>query len=369
MTRHVLTGALLLLVCGGVAHADRVYIHDAAGRLRQIRDVDLQSDPANCGVVGHVCPASAPICRMGVCQACQTATDFDCDGRDNAQDNCPFRKNTWQEDRDTDNVGDVCDNCPDDKNTDQLNTDGAGDGGNACDEDDDNDLCLDGDDDKPLEDSSLVGWRIAENCPDANKRVYAWDGSQSDGDGVRNCADPDDDDDGTPDVDDPCPIDVGTQELACQSPPVVCPLATIFDVCQFGGCNQFLIRIVSVVYPPLIVEQFTVRSGVLFFYPSLQLSLDQLEKAVLDQQAEGMAAISRAAKAGDAVRIEIWSKDDRGAPARFVALAAKYDPVTVKIWKPVGESALLVSTAEGGTAVTIQRASVPVPDERLETNR
>jgi hypothetical protein len=74
-------------------------------------------------------------------------------------------------DTDMDGVDDTVDNCPDDANADQLNTDGADDGGDACDTDDDNDGWFDVDDSCPLIpnpqqedfDGDLVG-DVCDNC-------------------------------------------------------------------------------------------------------------------------------------------------------------------------------------------------------------
>ena len=54
-------------------------------------------------------------------------------------------------DADGDTVADPADNCPSLGNPDQANTDGAPDGGDACDGDDDNDGVPDGDDPFPLD--------------------------------------------------------------------------------------------------------------------------------------------------------------------------------------------------------------------------
>jgi Thrombospondin type 3 repeat len=82
-------------------------------------------------------------------------------------------------DDDNDGLGDGADNCPLAPNPSQRNTDGAGDGGDACDPDDDNDSARDD----------------ADNCPtDAN-------GGQEDADlgGGGDACDSDDDNDGLSD--------------------------------------------------------------------------------------------------------------------------------------------------------------------------
>jgi hypothetical protein len=376
MKRHGLV-ALLVLFAASFAQADIVYLYDKAGRLIEVKDVDLQHDPLNCGALGHVCPASAPLCKMGKCQACDTAADRDCDGWDDVNDNCRFQKNPLQENDDGDKHGNACDNCPKVKNDDQLNTDGAADGGDACDPDDDNDLCLDADDFKPKTDSTKVGWRLTDNCPDAARTVWGWDGWDVDGDGLRNCADRDDDGDGVEDLDDfdgdgnpdgtdVCPLHPGTEELLCQSPPASCPFTTYWNVCQFGGCNQFLIRIVSVVYPEFLAPQFTMYSGVLVIYPSLLVSILQVEAALKESSQQGILgqAPARAGRAPDRVRIEIWSKDASGRPERFVALVAEYDPSTIEEREPLADAALLVTVTEDGSRIAIQRGSAPLPEDR-----
>ncbi len=83
------------------------------------------------------------------------------------------------EDSDGDGIVDRFDNCPDVANFDQLNTDGVDDGGDACDDDDDNDGVLDLDDVFPLD---------------------ATEWSDNDMDGVGDNADSDDDNDGMSDT-------------------------------------------------------------------------------------------------------------------------------------------------------------------------
>jgi hypothetical protein len=390
--RRVLIASLLALVSAlALAQSGRVYIHDATGNLKEVLVVDLENDPANCGTYKNVCPTGRPLCDMGVCHACDPR-DSDCDGIPDSRDNCPHVKNRLQEDSDHDGVGDACDNCPTVANADQLNTDGAADGGDACDPDDDNDLCPDGVDDRPKEDSSIVGWRLAANCPDASQKIYGWDGADTDGDGLRNCQDPDDDNDGVPDVDDPCPLVAGTDSLLCQSPPTSCPATTLLNTCQFGGCNEFLLRIVSIINPVFIVPRFTIRGQVLVLFPSLVQTIQTIEAALVGKASEptigllfdrsphganaarAMSAWSQAPKRAAPsrrparVRLEIWSKDAQGNAGRLVAKVAEYQPRAVVQRKKSGDTVVLVSVAKGGAGIVIERASAP-PAAGLGTKR
>ncbi len=68
----------------------------------------------------------------------QYADDYDEDGIEDDQDNCPFVANRDQTDSDGDGVGDACDNCPTVYNPDQKDMDGDG-TGDVCDSDRDGD--------------------------------------------------------------------------------------------------------------------------------------------------------------------------------------------------------------------------------------
>jgi len=124
-------------------------------------------------------------------------------------------------DPDDDQYGDVSqDNCPGVANGDQANTDGAADGGNACDPDDDNDGDPDG----------------ADNCPLFSNP----DQANADGDGAGDACDPDDDNDGTPDASDAFPLDPtrsGPDNGQEPSPP---PAAAASVPGGSGGAGTFL---------------------------------------------------------------------------------------------------------------------------------
>jgi hypothetical protein len=128
--------------------------------------------------------------------------DLDGDGLDNSMDNCPATANEGQEDADLDSVGDACDNdadgdaipdgidnCPGITNPTQADSDNDGQG-DPCDDD------LDGDgfdNDK-------------DNCP----LVSNADQSDLDLDGVGDACEDDKDGDGTPDAQDCAPLDPNT---------------------------------------------------------------------------------------------------------------------------------------------------------------
>ena len=320
---------------------------------RAFRDSGFTSAPAGCTVT----PLAEPW---------QSPNDPDNDGFDNNIDNCKFVANPGQEDVDGDGDGDACDNCKSTKNADQLNTDGDSQG-DACDADDDNDNCLDEIDDKPKEGSSKIGSRIAANCSPSTRPVYGWDGLDTDKDGALNCSDNDDDNDGIPDASDPCPIhhkDKGN--IICSLyPPVICPFATFWDVCQLGGCNELLLKLVAVVNPDPtieIFEFFTIRGRTLYINASAKQPVEQIENVI----AQKASSATRAARSGKAkastraMRLEIWTKNRLGNPGKFVALVAQFNQVNTRQLKATGNGSLKLTVALKGTGVTIQRTFTPI---------
>jgi len=128
-------------------------------------------------------------------------TDSDGDGLVDALDNCPGVRNQSQVDGDGDGIGDACDNCPCTVSPDQRNVDGD-EFGDVCDDDIDNDGCFNAyrlpatacavPDARPnppgavVEDQRLSDTELG---PDGEPK-------QTDGDGLIDDCDPDDDEDG-----------------------------------------------------------------------------------------------------------------------------------------------------------------------------
>ncbi|MCP3978439.1 MAG: hypothetical protein GY716_03775, partial [bacterium] len=135
--------------------------------------------------------------------------DSEGDGVGDCCDNCPDDPNNDQADSDGDGVGDECDNCPDDPNDRQRDRDSDG-IGNTCDDcpdnaenDQDGDGLCEDVDTCPLDpDNDIDGDNICgnvDNCPNVNDTNQ----TDSDGDGMGNPCDEDDDNDGVLDVDEP----------------------------------------------------------------------------------------------------------------------------------------------------------------------
>ena len=130
----------------------------------------------------------------------QNADDFDDDGIEDPQDNCPRNRNIDQVDKDGDGYGDACDNCMDAHNPDQLDKDGDAFG----------DLC----------DADIDGDQV-DNLLDSCREIPnpAIDGIQPDldGDGLGDVCDDDIDGDGFPSISDACPLNKDITEVTSGS--------------------------------------------------------------------------------------------------------------------------------------------------------
>ena len=122
----------------------------------------------------------------------QNADDYDDDGMEDPQDNCPRIRNIDQLDSDGDGIGDACDNCLRLNNPEQLNLDGDS-KGDACDEDKDDDGFLNADDSCPLVYNPALNGEARQ--PDLDQ------------DGIGDACDDDIDGDGVPSIEDACPMD------------------------------------------------------------------------------------------------------------------------------------------------------------------
>jgi hypothetical protein len=161
--------------------------------------------------------------------------DSDQDGICDGDDNCPSVLNTCQADSDDDGFGDACD-CPGaGPNGGDLDGDGIPD---ECDADRDGDGCYNDppEDDHPDQARLLERTFVQVGCGSGSKSTYVSDVADTDGDGIINCMDHDDDNDGLcevagPDctaIGDPCPEVPGS---FCITPVADAPCAPIWTYC------------------------------------------------------------------------------------------------------------------------------------------
>ena len=284
--------------------------------------------------------------------------DVDLDGVCGNTDNCPSKANSGQGDSDGDGVGNACDNCPAVSNPAQkdLDHDGTGD---VCDNDDDNDGCKDWEDQHPTSSVAVSGSYFGPFCNPSSGPTYAFEGVHSDNDGLLNCKDPDDDNDGIPDEQDSCPLTAGNFCSVFKD----CPVQDVFFMCGLQ-CVEYLLKVVEAVNPDptkeIVFDTFQVIDGKLYLQPLAGKSLAESAEALAGGGVSTLSAKMSLAMAmtGDTSsrrRLEIWTRGSSSAPSRLVSTVLEYDPGTVVVG-PLDPGRILQVTLPGrdGSPMTVK---------------
>jgi hypothetical protein len=281
--------------------------------------------------------------RAALSEVCASrGGDTDSDGICNQDDNCGATMNTSQGDSDGDGWGDACDLMTYDPSP-SMDLDGDA-LGLLVDLDNDNDGCSDVDDQHPHDAQVVVGTKFTTPCGYGVEAVYAFEGNDTDGDGVLDCQDRDDDNDGLCDESGPLPAGtVGTIGPGCSKDPAgsdVCPLQVgtfcrvqdlvspcpeAWLVCAKSDCDPFVLKVVISNPDPFagaVFDQFRIIDRTIYAGGLPGRALSQSARVL-----QGDFSEDGSGPTAGTVRLEIWSRDDD----RFIAMVAQYDADAVQL--------------------------------------
>jgi hypothetical protein len=134
---------------------------------------------------------------------------------------------------------------------------------------------------------------------------------------------------------------------------------------MFGGCNEFLIKILSVINPnPVVIDKFRIVGTEVYLQASANQTLQQIEEAVLAQSQiagaveSARGSVGRAGRARTTIRMEIWSRDAPNKPGRRMATIAEYDPRSVQLIAQEGQPAVKVTPVPKSRGLIVTRTTI-----------
>ncbi|MGH9894142.1 MAG: thrombospondin type 3 repeat-containing protein, partial [bacterium] len=338
----------------------------------ECRAGEKQSQPPDGSSSGSACWTGSKVycCRTtsgSVGSPLTPAPDADKDGVADSSDNCPHVANTDQLNSDADPLGDACDNCPSVANADQLNIDSDAQG-DVCDADDDNDGCTDGEDQHPRDWRVRIGTSTPGPLCPSNRggTIYGSEALDTDQDGLLNCKDPDDDNDGVADDADMCATKQGSDASTCVFIHD-CPGQVAWDVCSDGGCNAFFLKLLWAVNPPTENPQIDVASFSKFWIEGGEVFI---APDVADRNENGIQGIIKqlstapAEAAAGRFRLEIWSRDAGGSAQSMRSVVAEYEPNRVMMGQGLPGTAIRVAPTQASNGpILIETTNMTGPVE------
>jgi hypothetical protein len=318
-------------------------------QLARIAACRQQIDPRDAAHLPDVCAGSGG--------------DTDHDGICDQDDNCPSLRNTCQTDSDSDDLGDACD-CPGaGPNAGDLDGDGIPD---PCDADRDGDGCYNApaEDDHPDDAQLLRRTTVYIGCGIDTEHSYVSDVADTDGDGTRNCQDPDDDDDGLCDAGpgctepDPCPEVAGA---FCTAFAGGDPCPPLWSFCGIP-CVEAFLKFSQVVNPDptrdLVLDRIWQVERTFYASPLLGMTAGESANAVGGLLGGGLAApgAARAVPRGvlpQRVRLELWQRV--GDVERLVDTIGEFDAAHLRLGELVrGGFLRIFPTLDGAGAPTLE---------------
>lgn len=221
--------------------------------------------------------------------------------------------------------------------------DSDGDGfADPVDDDMDGDEC-DNDVDQHPEDRWVpVGRIYYPNCSPSEADLLGDEKIDTDGDGVRDCQDTNDDNDALPDDLDPCPVD--DPDLCIELGPS-CPWNPIFFDCILAGCNDLLLKLSSLVNPDPAEEVFfpvlSVADWVVVVAPPPSLSLEESVAALAGD------AFGRRDPVAELLMLEVVG------PEGVRGILAAFNPDLVVVGTLEGANALQLRFGDDGRSLEI----------------